>query len=100
MDISKHSGIKQCVLNEIVDFAKKSQLKQVILFGSRARGNYWRASDIDLAVYGGDILTFTFDVKEKTSTLLDFDVIDLEQNIDKKLRTSIEKEGILIYEEI
>lgn len=100
MELSKHSGIRQCVLDEIIEFAKKAQIKQVILFGSRARGDYWRASDIDLAVSGGDILNFEFDIKEKTSTLLDFDLIDLEQPIDEKLRTSIEKEGILIYEEI
>lgn len=100
MNIPNHSGIKQYVLDEIIHFAKKAQIQKVILFGSRARGDYWRASDIDLAVYGGDILAFEFDVKENTSTLLDFDIIDLGQNIDAKLRTSIETEGILIYEKI
>ena len=34
----------------------KHQVEKVILFGSRARGDYGRASDIDLAVYGGNIL--------------------------------------------
>ena len=28
---------------------------KVVLFGSRARGDYYRASDIDLAAHGGNI---------------------------------------------
>lgn len=35
--------------------AEKYNIEKVILFGSRARGDYKRASDIDLAVQGGDI---------------------------------------------
>ena len=46
----KETGIKPIVLNEIVDFAVKYGLEMVILFGSRAKGSYQRASDIDLAV--------------------------------------------------
>lgn len=41
-------GIKQIVLDEIEDLAKKYQIKKVILFGSRARGDYRQTSDIDL----------------------------------------------------
>lgn len=90
------TGIKPIVLEEIKKFAKKNGIKKVILFGSRARKDFERASDIDLAVKGGDITQFTLDVKEETSTLLDFDVVNLE----KKLLDSIRKEGIIIYEEI
>ena len=34
------TGIKEQVIREIIDFAKKYQIEKVILFGSRARGNY------------------------------------------------------------
>lgn len=47
----------------------------VILFGSRAKGSYQRASDIDLAVKGGDIDKFAVAMEEETSTLLKFDVL-------------------------
>ena len=50
------TGIKKIVLREIRELAEKHQAKKVILPGSRARGDYGRASDIDLAVYGGNIL--------------------------------------------
>jgi predicted nucleotidyltransferase len=45
----------------------------VILFGSRSRGDYQRASDIDLAVSGGDITGFALDVDEETSTPLKYE---------------------------
>lgn len=50
------TGIKRIVLREIRELAEKHQAEKVILPGSRARGDYGRASDIDLAVYGGNIL--------------------------------------------
>ena len=68
------TGIKPIVLEEIRMLAQKHKINKVILFGSRARGDYWRASDIDLAVQGGDIVNFALDVEENTSTLLQYDV--------------------------
>jgi predicted nucleotidyltransferase len=75
-------------------------VKKVILFGSRARGDFKRTSDIDIAVDGGDFVRFALDVDEETSTLLKFDIVDLKKNIQEELRNSIEKEGIVIYEKI
>lgn len=37
-------------------------------------------------------------VDEDTYTLLKFDIIDLSKPVDPKIRESIEREGILIYE--
>ncbi len=45
---------------------------KVILFGSRARGDFRRTSDIDLAVTGGDFDRFALDVEEETTTLLEY----------------------------
>ena len=39
------AGIKKNVIEEICGLAKKHGLEKVILFGSRARGDYGRASD-------------------------------------------------------
>ena len=38
----------------------------IILFGTRARGDFKRTSDIDLAVSGGDFCRFALDVDEET----------------------------------
>lgn len=96
----QNTGIKPLVMEEIRQIAKKHQLQKVILFGSRARGTYERASDIDLAVSGGNVDAFSVEVEEETSTLLTYDVVDLDQPIQKELRQSIEREGKLLYEKI
>lgn len=46
------TGIDARVLEEIRQLAEKYGIHKVILFGSRARGDFKRASDIDLAVSG------------------------------------------------
>lgn len=94
------TGIREQVIDEIIALAKKHSLEKVILFGSRARGDYHRASDIDLAVFGGDVIAFSLDVEELTSTLLTYDVVDLNKNLQSGFRESIEKEGKLLYEKI
>ena len=73
---------------KFVSLQKKYHLNRVILFGSRARGDYWRASDIDLAVSGGDITRFSLDVEEETSTLLTYDVVNLDETVSPELLAS------------
>ncbi len=94
------TGIQEQVIKEIVALAKKHSIEKVVLFGSRARGDYHRASDIDLAASGGNIVAFALDLEELTSTLLTYDVVDMNKNLQAKFRESIEKEGRLLYEKI
>lgn len=96
----KESGIQAVVIKEIIELAKKYNLNKVILFGSRARGDYKTKSDIDLAVSGGDCVGFSLDVQEKTSTLLFFDVVNLDGAVQQELLQSIKVEGVYIYEKI
>ena len=86
------------VLNEIVAFAERHAVERVVLFGSRARGSHTRRSDVDLAVHGGDFDAFYWDVKEKTHSLLSFDVVDLDREASEELKREIEREGITVYE--
>ncbi len=94
------TGIKQSVIQEICTLARKYDIDKVILFGSRARGDYSRASDIDLAVCGGNISRFALDVEEETTTPLKYDVVDLDGAVQKELREAIEAEGKVLYEKI
>lgn len=96
----KKTGIKPIVIEEICNFARKYNVKKVVLFGSRARGDFKEKGDIDLAVQGGDFIRFMLDVNEETSTLLSFDIINLDEKIQDELRESIEKEGKIVYEEV
>lgn len=96
----ENTGIREEVLKELCDLAKDCRIKQVVLFGSRARGDYNRTSDIDLAVSGGDVVRFSLEVEEVISTLLSFDVVNLNGAVQEELLKSIGKEGKILYEEI
>ena len=103
MDINKVSektGIKGKVLQEIIQLAEKNSVEKVILFGSSARGDFKERSDIDLAFRGGCSSHFVLDVDEETSTLLEFDVVDLDKPVRKELLESIKSEGVVLYEKI
>ncbi|OUP82118.1 nucleotidyltransferase [Lachnoclostridium sp. An169] len=93
-------GISVRVLNEIRSLAEKYGIGKVILFGSRARGDFKRTSDIDLAVSGGNISAFALAVDEETYTLLKYDVVNLDGSVQEELRESIAREGKLLYEKV
>lgn len=95
-----NTGIKPMVIQEICELAQNYNVEKVILFGSRARGDYKRVSDIDLAVSGGNFVRFAVDVDEETSTLLKFDLVNLDGSVQEELRAAIEKEGKILYEKI
>lgn len=93
-------NLTEQVLRDIIKIAKKNGIKKVILFGSRARGTNRERSDIDLAVSGGNPLDFYYDVEEEARTLLMFDVVNLDRGITKELEQEIERDGVVIYEEV
>lgn len=98
--VRMNTGIKPQVLQEICELAVKYGVEQVILFGSRARGDHWAKSDIDLAIRGGDGVRFALDVEAHASTLLTFDIVDLNEAIAPELRDSIAREGVVLYEKV
>ena len=94
------TGIRPIVIEEICALAENYNVKKVILFGSRARGDFRKKSDSDLAVEGGDFARFALDIDEETSTLLEYDIVDLARDVQQELADSIRKEGIVIYEKV
>ena len=49
-------GLSDTVIKELQDvFRRHANIKKVLIFGSRSKGNYRAGSDIDLAVIGNDI---------------------------------------------
>ena len=96
----RDTGIKPVILKEIASLAEKHGVSRVILFGSRARGDFRRDSDIDLAIRGGDAARFHLALEDETSTLLCFDVVSLDCPISSALLSAIQKDGKLLYEKI
>ncbi len=96
----ENNGIKKELLVQIRTIAVQNGVEKVILFGSRARGDHNRTSDIDLAVSGGNAAGFAADIEEETATLLEYDIVDLAKPVNKELIESIKKEGKVLYEKI
>lgn len=93
-------GIEKTLLDEIINLAKEYGLSKVVLFGSRARDDYRKKSDIDLAVSGGNLIEFMIDIDEKINTLLKFDIVNLDGFVQADLIKSINSEGKILYEKI
>ena len=100
MDFYKNTGIKEQVVKELKSLAEKCNIKKIILFGSRARGDFKERSDIDLAVWGDYTDKFSILADEETTTLLKYDIVDLNKPVQEELLESIKKEGIILYEKV
>lgn len=83
-------------------FPKYPQIEQVILFGSRAKGNYKNGSDIDIAIKGKDCSRkIAFDlsgfVNEELLIPYHVDVVDYESLTHKELKEHIDRVGVEFY---
>ncbi len=90
------------VVNTIVEhLSNYPHVEKVILFGSRARGVEKERSDIDIAVMGEDITdsewTDIWCYVDDAPTLLAIDLVRFDE-APSRLRDSIIKEGIALYE--
>ena len=81
----------------IIELAKKYGVEKVILFGSRARGDNRPDSDIDLALLGGMGLKVRFNDEDYYNEK--YHIIFLDDELKMGFRDSINKDGIVIYED-
>lgn len=88
------------VEDDIIALARRCRLKQVILFGSRARGDHRERSDIDLAIRGGNTEEFIASADDEIYTLLMFDIVDLGKPVQAELLAEIRRDGVTVYEEV
>jgi predicted nucleotidyltransferase len=82
--------------------ARHPAIERVWLFGSRARGDNFERSDIDLAIEApamdhDDWLRIKLDFADEAPTLLLIDLVRLEE-VPEILREQILEEGIVIHE--
>ena len=91
-------NIPWVVIRDISKFAKKNSIEKVILFGSRARGTNCKRSDIDIAVIGGNINGFYWDIMENMESLLSFDIVDIDSGVSEELAREIERDSVTIYD--
>lgn len=83
-------------------FEKYSEIKKVVIYGSRAKGNFKPASDIDLTLFGENL---NLTIQQKIENELDdlmlpyfFDISIFNQISNPDLVEHIERFGIVFYE--
>jgi uncharacterized protein len=82
--------------------ARHPAVERVWLFGSRARGDHFERSDIDLAIEAPGIdrsewakLHLDLDEEANTLLLIDFVLVD---DLPESFRQRVQREGRLLYE--
>jgi predicted nucleotidyltransferase len=83
--MSPQYGLKQETLKKITDvFARYEQVEEVVIYGSRAKGNYKPGSDIDLTLKGREL-----DLKILNKLSLDLDDLLLPYTFDLSIFSHI-----------
>lgn len=103
-DLWNETGISMRLINELQFYClNNNQIEKVLLFGSRARGDHHRSSDVDLAVFTKKITHTEQNLIEHSikdmSTPLKMDVLFMDRLTKEKLITNIIREGVVIYEQ-
>ena len=82
-------------------FSKFEKINKVVLYGSRAKGNYRKGSDIDLTLFGDNLdLKTVYAIEDEIEELYlpyKFDVSIYKQIENHDLREHIERVGKIFY---
>jgi predicted nucleotidyltransferase len=95
-------GLSERTTKTLLEFFEKfPQVEEVKVYGSRAKGNYKRGSDIDFAVFGKDI---DFRLLSKITAEIDelptpykFDITHYETLKHQPLKEHIDRVGKIFY---
>ena len=91
----------QHLINAIVNYP---EIEQVLVFGSRAKGNYKNGSDVDLAIKGrhcNDTIALNLSavLNEQLPVPYKFDVVFYEGIEQTSLREHIDRVGKIFYQQ-
>jgi len=96
-------GLSETVIKELQDvFRHHANIKKVLIFGSRSKGNFRAGSDIDLAIVGNDIdYNLLLDVQceiEDLELLYSVDLLDYKKKEGTPIGDHIDRVGQIFYE--
>jgi len=95
-------GLKESDIAILQEIGKNHPgIKRIIIFGSRARGNYKNASDVDLAIEGdlspADIWKISGLLNDEAPTPYFFDVVHFDNLSGRGFKERLEGEGSVVY---
>ena len=90
------------IYQQIAAIGRHLGAARVVLFGSRARGDCRERSDIDIAVFGAppDSWSSFVDALEELPTLLEFDLVYVNNSTSSELVKNIEKDGVTLMDKL
>lgn len=92
-------GLKERELDEIkVLYYLFPEIDEIVIFGSRARGDYSRISDIDIAIKG-DVDKIMYKIRdyfEESSIIYTVDVVNYISISNQDFKENIDSEGVII----
>lgn len=95
-------GLKEATINQIISvFSQYPQIQKVLLYGSRAKGNYRNGSDIDLTLIGDVSYSQLSSIEDKIDDLLlpySFDISIFSDVDNPDLVDNINRIGVVFYE--
>ncbi len=95
-------GLKEATINQIISvFSQYPQIQKVLLYGSRAKGNYRNGSDIDLTLIGDVSYSQLSSIENKIDDLLlpySLDISIFSDIDNPDLIDHINRIGVIFYE--
>ncbi len=95
-------GLPERTVNELLEYFKsKPGVEKVVVYGSRAKGNFRNGSDIDFAIWTDDKSAYELRIEAELDDLETpymFDVTDYKNLSHEGMKKSIDKDGIVFYE--
>jgi len=97
----KVKTLPETIQNLLKSAVERLDPMEVILFGSRARGDAGKHSDFDIALKltkegKKEWTRFVVDVEDEAITLFSVDLMDYD-SLDDEYKKEIEAEGVLLY---
>jgi len=97
-------GVNGPLIDEIVQILSSNvKVNKAVVFGSRARGDYQKSSDLDIALFAVPSLSsqelnrLRHEIEE-LNTIIKIDLLDVDRVAKAPLLENILSEGITIYD--
>lgn len=96
-------GLKQEDIKTITAvISKRGEVEEVLIFGSRAKGNFKNGSDVDIVLKGENvtrdtILAISGELNDETILPYHFDILDFNTIQNEELIQHIQRVGQIIY---
>lgn len=104
MNLNQQTGLTDKDLEQIRQAAAEfADIEALLVFGSRAKGNYRKGSDVDLAVVGEAVSDETLSaVTDQLNEVLPlpyfFDVVHYNTLAEEALKEHIDRVGLTLYQ--